>query len=637
MNFIGDYFAIGIIIVLALFFYDRRLHLTKASQYYVTALILTALTALTDLMTGHLLTVDGVPLWTNLLVNSLYFLINIIATSFLALFLFTKTLEHSHNTHCMRYAKIGLGVLLVVYVIAILLNLWTGVLFYFDAQGNYHRGPCNGMGYIITICQMMLVLVCFFRNRKNASKSMRRVLIQAFPVAVICIIIQRVFPEIMLNGYILALFDTVLFMTFQGQRQGVHTLTKLNDRHSFFRDVQNRLAKQEPFQAFLINIKNYSEINQKYGHLFGDEVLYHFAFSLENLFKNSTAFHMNGTVFALLIPYSSQKNAEDHTTTLLGFLDDGIPCIDEIVHTDYILVEYPISEQQTDAELFYEQLEYAASIAFQEKCRYIRCTPELGKQMERSRYLIERMHTIDREHGFQVWFQPICCLHTGSFCSMEALVRLQEPDGSIVSPAEFIPIAEKTGILPPLTWFVLENSCELLAAHKELGNVSVSINLPMAQLLERGFTTRLNSIVDHYGIDHQRICLEFTEREILDTFAQTKTIMEQLTLEGYRFYLDDFGTGYSNFSCMMQLPFQFLKLDSSLIHTAGQIPQAVNFVQTLTKLSHDMGMQVIAEGVETQESAAILGSQGVDRIQGYVFAKPMPQQKLLDFYKNNPQ
>jgi len=637
MNFIGDYFAIGIIIVLALFFYDRRLHLTKASQYYVTALILTALTALTDLMTGHLLTVDGVPLWTNLLVNSLYFLINIIATSFLALFLFTKTLEHSHNTHCMRYAKIGLGVLLVVYVIAILLNLWTGVLFYFDAQGNYHRGPCNGMGYIITICQMMLVLVCFFRNRKNASKSMRRVLIQAFPVAVICIIIQRVFPEIMLNGYILALFDTVLFMTFQGQRQGIHTLTKLNDRHSFFRDVQNRLAKQEPFQAFLINIKNYSEINQKYGHLFGDEVLYHFAFSLENLFKNSTAFHMNGTVFALLIPYSSQKNAEDHTTTLLGFLDDGIPCIDEIVHTDYILVEYPISEQQTDAELFYEQLEYAASIAFQEKCRYIRCTPELGKQMERSRYLIERMHTIDREHGFQVWFQPICCLHTGSFCSMEALVRLQEPDGSIVSPAEFIPIAEKTGILPPLTWFVLENSCELLAAHKELGNVSVSINLPMAQLLERGFTTRLNSIVDHYGIDHHRICLEFTEREILDTFAQTKTIMEQLTLEGYRFYLDDFGTGYSNFSCMMQLPFQFLKLDSSLIHTAGQIPQAVNFVQTLTKLSHDMGMQVIAEGVETQESAAILGSQGVDRIQGYVFARPMPQQKLLDFYKNNPQ
>lgn len=245
MNFIGDYFAIGIIIVLALFFYDRRLHLTKASQYYVTALILTALTALTDLMTGHLLTVDGVPLWINLLVNSLYFLINIIATSFLALFLFTKTLEHSHNAHCMRYAKIGLGILLVVYVIAILLNLWTGVLFYFDAQGNYHRGPCNGMGYIITICQMMLVLVCFFRNRKNASKSMRRVLIQAFPVAVICIIIQRAFPEIMLNGYILALFDTVLFMTFQGQRQGIHTLTKLNDRHSFFRDVQNRLAKQE--------------------------------------------------------------------------------------------------------------------------------------------------------------------------------------------------------------------------------------------------------------------------------------------------------------------------------------------------------------------------------------------------------
>ena len=115
-----------------------------------------------------------------------------------------------------------------------------------------------------------------------------------------------------------------------------------------------------------------------------------------------------------------------------------------------------------------------------------------------------------------------------------------------------------------------------------------------------------------------------------------ESVMEQLTATGYRFYLDDFGTGYSNFSCMMQLPFQFIKLDSSLIRTANRMPQTSDFVQTLTKLSHDMGMQVIAEGVETQEDAALLEQQGIDRIQGYVFAKPMPPAELLEFYHSNP-
>lgn len=635
MNFIGDYFAIGLVLVLCLFFFEKKYYLTTASKFFLAALVLTAATAGIDLITGSLLGAAGVPLWLRMGVNSLYFVVNILTTSSIALYLFTKILEHSHDNHCMTYAKRGLFILFTVYLVFVAANIQTGWLFFFDENGMYHRGSLNALGYLVTVCQMVLVLICFVRNRKNASKTMRRVLIQVLPVGALCIIVQRVFPDIMLNGYIMAMVDTVLFLNFHGQRQGIHTLTKLNDRHRFFKEIEVRMEDDERFQAFLINIKNFNTVNQKYGHKNGDELLYQFAFALERLIKNSTAFHMNGTEFALLIPYTWQKTAQSFCGTLLQFLDDGMEFMGERIYLDYIVAEYVVDDPDIAAEVFYERLEYAADLADQQGWHYIRYTADIGESMDREYYLTERLRQIDREHGFQVWYQPIYCLNNGLFCSMEALVRLQEPDGSMISPGEFVPLAEETGIITSITWFVLEDVCEFLSSREELREVNVSINLPMAQLLEPGFAPRLDSIVDRFGIAHQRICLEFTEREILDTFEQTRNIMQELNRSGYRFFLDDFGTGYSNYSCMLQLPFHTVKLDASLIQISGAKGDG-ELIQSLTKLLHDLGVQVVAEGVESKEMAERLAGYEVDRLQGYFFAKPMGEESVLEFYRNNP-
>ena len=219
---------------------------------------------------------------------------------------------------------------------------------------------------------------------------------------------------------------------------------------------------------------------------------------------------------------------------------------------------------------------------------------------------------------------------------MEALIRLREPDGTLVSPAEFIPLAEQEGSIGPVTWFVIEEVCRFLKEHPELNGVSVSVNLPMPQLLEKGFAARLNGIVDQAGVQHRRICLEFTERAILENFQRTQGVMEQLTQEGFRFFLDDFGTGYSNFNCLLQLPFQIIKLDACLVQTGANGRNDFGMVRTLTNLFHGMELDVIAEGAETAEDVAALKAQGVDRIQGFALARPMPEEKLLAFYGEHP-
>ena len=158
----------------------------------------------------------------------------------------------------------------------------------------------------------------------------------------------------------------------------------------------------------------------------------------------------------------------------------------------------------------------------------------------------------------------------------------------------------------------------------------------MPQLLEKGFVPRFMSIVDQAGIEHRRICIEFTERAILENYQQTMSIMEQLTQEGFRFYLDDFGSGYSNFNCLLQLPFQIIKLDACLTKHGKGGKRDYTMVRTLSKLFHDMDLVVVAEGAETDAEVKALAEHGVDRIQGYALARPMPEDKLLDFYQEHP-
>ena len=629
MNFIGDYFAIGLVIILCMFYFDRNHMWTTSSKYFFASLIFTALTAAVDILTGALLVQAYVPLWLNITANSLYFIVNIITTSFIALFLFTKILEHVYDDHCMQMAKRGLFVIFGFFLIMVFANIWTGWMFSFDADNLYQRGPLNALGYIMVLAQMVLVLICYTRNRRNASSIMRRVLLRTFPVILVCIIIQRVFPDIMLNGLLISFMDTVLFLTFQGHHQGVHNLTKLNDRHRFFKEMEAHIAANAKDQIFLISIKDFGIVNEKFGHLFGDEALYQFAFSLERLIKAGTAFHMNGTVFALTIPYTTQAAAEEHCSRLLGFLDDGISCKHEHLQFDYVIVEYFVDEKEKDAAELYEKLEYASATAYAHKQKFITYTSDIGDKMHRTHYLIERLKHIDAEHGYEVWYQPVKNLQNDAFSSMEALIRLREKDGSLISPCEFIPLAEQTGLIHSLTWFVLESICKFLSKQAALNKVTVSFNLPMIQLLEGGFTTKLNSIVDRYGIDHERICLEFTERELLDNFKKTKEVMQTLVADGYIFYLDDFGTGYSNFHRMLQLPFQFIKLDRSLT-------QSKDLVRTLTKLFHDMHLKVVAEGVETLDDVKEMTACSVDRIQGYYFTKPMDEEKVIAFYQKHP-
>ena len=282
------------------------------------------------------------------------------------------------------------------------------------------------------------------------------------------------------------------------------------------------------------------------------------------------------------------------------------------MHLDYNVVDYLSTAQDHRAGELYEKMAYALRLARQQNLPYLRYTQNIGAQMLRRQYLIERLQAVDAEHGYEVWLQPVFCSKNQRFCSAESLIRLREPDGTIISPEEFIPLAEETGQIFQLTWFVVEQVCRLLQDPRMDSLSAASINVPAQQLMAPGFLENLNRIVDGRGIYRNRICLEFTERTIPGDFSTAKEIMEQIAGAGYRFYLDDFGTGYSNFSLMLRLPFFGIKLDKSITNSdSGSADMAL--IRELTHLFHRRNLQVIAEGVETEAQAQALLAEGVLR------------------------
>lgn len=634
MVIISNGFAIGLILIISMAFFRNKYFITKASRYYVLCLMLTLLTALTNIAMGVLREYVTLPLWVLIPITTVEYILPVLAISILCLYFIAKVVDHLYNDKILNFAKFVIVPIFLVFLVIAVLNMWMEFAFSIDASGKRVLGPVWFINYVFMSVEMCVVVFHCIKYRKNLSRAVKNALSQTVAIILFCIVFKIAYPGIDLSILLLCLVEGVFFLNFQNQRIGVNTLTRLNDSRRFLLEIESRINHGLKFKVFAIKIENLGIVNQVWGHRAGDEVLYLFAFELERLFNSGVAFHMHGTTFAVVLP---ESKTNEETEIMETFLKKPIAYGKDKIELITSLVEKDWSGDSTDVNAFYDKIEYALSIVSESKINYLLYTTEIGDQMQRQKYVMSRLAHIDREHGFEIWFQPIFNVDANDFCTMETLLRLREPDGGMISPAEFIPLAEKTGLIIPITWFVVEEVCRALSNNDCFDGVRVSINLPMLHLLDPAFPAKVTEIVDRYGVEHSRLAFEFTERTIFDDLGTAEGNMRKLVHYGYSFYLDDFGVGYSNFNCVMQLPISTVKLDMSLTSTVESLEGNYNLVNILTDLFHDMGLTVTAEGAETAAQIELLKKYGVDFIQGYYYSKPMPIEKSAEFFKNRKQ
>jgi EAL domain-containing protein (putative c-di-GMP-specific phosphodiesterase class I) len=253
---------------------------------------------------------------------------------------------------------------------------------------------------------------------------------------------------------------------------------------------------------------------------------------------------------------------------------------------------------------------------------------------------IKRIFTLEKDlrlalerDEFVLFFQPQMDSASGRICGAEALIRWNHPETGRISPTEFIPVAEETGLIIPIGEWVLRTTCRKIAAWRQQGMqpFPVAINLSLRQLLQPNFAQLVTSMMTEYSLLPNELELEFTESIMLSEAQIALDFMIDMRNLGIRLSIDDFGTGYSSLSFLNKMPVHKLKIDQSFIREIQTDQNDGAIVRSIIDLGHHFNLSVIAEGVETPEQMDYVKSLGCDEIQGYLFSRPLPDDEFEKF------
>ena len=256
--------------------------------------------------------------------------------------------------------------------------------------------------------------------------------------------------------------------------------------------------------------------------------------------------------------------------------------------------------------------------------------PEMNTRMKVRRELEMDLRRALASEQFQLYYQPLVVLQTNDVNAFEALLRWNHPTRGLVSPADFIPIAEETGLIIPLGEWVLKAACAEAVDWPD--HIKVAVNLSPAQLNNRNLVSMVKAALDESGMSPHKLQLEITESVLLQNTFTTLATLHELRKMGVQIALDDFGTGYSSLSYLRSFPFDKIKIDRSFIQDLSNGAEPLAIVNAVTGLAKCLNMTSTAEGVETREQMETLQAIGCTEMQGYLFSKARPANEIRQFF-----
>ncbi len=418
-------------------------------------------------------------------------------------------------------------------------------------------------------------------------------------------------------------------------------LTGLPNRSFFLEKLkklfeQARKGQEEMFAVLFLDLDGFKKINDSLGHLVGDELLINFSRRLKECLRSEDTFaRLGGDEFAILMEkIKDLKDATNLADRIYSQLEKPFRLEGRELFVTTSIGIAPSTNNYSQVEDFLRDADAAMYQAKNSgKARYTVFQPEMYLEAVSALELENDLRQAIEREEFQVFYQPIVQLINRKIIGFEALVRWQHPEKGMISPAQFIPIAEETGLISPIGYWVMEQACRQMRIWQEKYEVAqtmtVSVNLSPIQLKQSepnnpfNCVENIKKIIEKTGLESHYLKLEITESTIMESLARTNSLLEKIKAMGIKLSMDDFGTGYSSLNYLHHLSLDTLKIDRSFIQEIDINSDKMQLTRTIVNLAQTLKMNVIAEGVETIEQQAILTELNCEYGQGYLFSKPV--------------
>jgi diguanylate cyclase (GGDEF)-like protein/PAS domain S-box-containing protein len=428
---------------------------------------------------------------------------------------------------------------------------------------------------------------------------------------------------------------------------GHDTLTDLPNRHLFQERLALALTEAKERDArvgvMLLDLDRFKVVNDTLGHDKGDQLLVRVGKRLtECLAQPATLGRMGGDEFGIILPrLKHSQDAVRIANNILDALKKPFPVDGEDVEF-FIGASIGIGLSPLDGEDVKTVLKSADAAMYHAK--------EQGRNnfqfyrddlntASMARMLMESSlrSALDKEE-FILYYQPQMDLATGKLIGAEALIRWQHPLQGMISPGEFIPLAEETGLIVPMGEWALRAACKQMRKWTKAGlpSVRVAVNLSGIQFKQPDFTDLVLRVIEETGVDHRWVELELTESIAMGDVEETFAKLNTLAKHGIPLAIDDFGTGFSSLSYLKRFPIGTLKIDRSFIRNCTEDLEDSALVRTIIGLAHSLGLTVIAEGVEEEKQLEFLRDYDCNEIQGYLYSRPLSAKDFAAFMRDNP-
>lgn len=519
----------------------------------------------------------------------------------------------------------------IIVFIILVLNFSTSNIF-FIVKNEYYHGPYFGILYANAFFYLISCTIYIIFMQKMLPPNLLSVHLFSVGLVGVACIIQAIYPGLFVQNFAIATGILIFYVLIQKPEEALDSQLGIFNGKSFSKVLDMNQKRNIDYTLIVCHIEDARLINQMLGTAKMDLILKHIAAYLENTSKQCV-FYLGSSTFVITV-YSNKNESFQLLQTIEKRFEQPWSAGENTIPVSVRLMDILLPEDIQTISDVYNYIDYLKELDNRQK--WILSARNINLQDKRRNIEIEQCirRALD-ENNFEMYYQPIYNVHTGKIESAEALIRLRDPELGFISPADFIPLAERTGLILRIGDFITSSIFCFMRDNelRTFGIKYIEMNLSVIQCMQESFAHDFMSKVEEYGIPPEMLNLEITETAAVNSPKVLIRNINSLNRRGLSFSLDDFGTGYSNIRSLLDLPTDIIKFDKSMIDTATTDENGRLVMKSSVVMAKNLGKHVVAEGIETEEQIKIFTEMGCDYFQGYYFSRPVPAQDFLSFVR----